>query len=120
MSPTAEALVATTVSSLSRLQLECVPVAWVDQVQDGQFTESVDLPAEYEDTVGGVDVSEVLGELRQAAAHWVRLYGEELDATGSIYRKGFWTILTSEHNVRHPVLLALLFYYMDKGQEQVT
>ena len=97
------------------------------QVQDGQYTESVELPPEYEAAIEELDMAAALEELRLRAATWIKLQEEEeraeeqmettADDTGSFYSKGFWTILTSEHGVRHPVLLALLFHYMDRGQE---
>ena len=97
------------------------------QVQDGQYTESVELPPEYEAAIEDLDLAAALEELRVRAARWIRLQEEEeraeeqmettADDTSSFYSKGFWTILTSEHGVRHPVLLALLFHYMERGQE---
>ena len=40
------------------------------------------------------------------------------NTTASFYRKGFWTVLTQEHGVKHPLLLALLFYYIERGSRQ--
>ena len=40
------------------------------------------------------------------------------NTTASFYRKGFWTVLTQEHGVKHPLLLALIFYYIERGSRQ--
>ena len=40
------------------------------------------------------------------------------NTTASFYRKGFWTILTQEHGVKHPLLLALIFHYIERGSRQ--
>ena len=125
MATSPAAVIEATVAALERLTLGVVPVAWVDQVQDGQYTEPAELPAEFEAAVEGVEVGEVLGEVQAAAEQWIAIHQGEAEegaddtanTTASFYRKGYWTILTTEHGVRHPTLLAVLFSYIDSGQE---
>ena len=48
------------------------------QVLDGQFTEAVELPVEFEVAVEGMDISQVLCEARRACAHWLKLHQKVL------------------------------------------
>ena len=100
------------------------------------------MPVEFEVAVEDMDIGRVFCEARQACAHWLQLHqkvfayrmskaktynqddneGESNNATAnttaSFYRKGFWTVLTQEHGVKHPLLLALIFYYIERGSRQ--
>ena len=104
----------------------------------------MELPVEFEVAVEGTDIGQVLCEARQACAHWLQLHQKvvrrklkmciaqpfcqddnEVEAnngtantTASFYRKGFWTVLTQEHGLKYPLLLALIFYYIERGSRQ--
>ena len=59
----------------------------VHQVLDGQFTEAVELPVEFEVAVEGMDISQVLCEARRACAHWLKLHQKVLCSACSKSKK---------------------------------
>ena len=44
------------------------------QVLDGQFTEAVELPVEFEVAVEGMDVNQIFCEVRIACASWLHMH----------------------------------------------
>eukprot|EP00092_Neocalanus_flemingeri_P020739 GFUD01022474.1.p1 GENE.GFUD01022474.1~~GFUD01022474.1.p1 ORF type:complete len:194 (+),score=59.20 GFUD01022474.1:114-695(+) len=110
-----EDLVTPCVSLLNSLALHTVNNTWVDAVWDGQFTESQELPADYEEVIQGVEVRKVLAKVQELTINWIKVHGQEEtsreeDAENtsqsiSLYRAGFWTIMT-EQNIKYKVLVA--------------
>ena len=124
-----EDLVTPCVSLLNSLALHTVSNSWVDTVWDGQFTESQELPLDYEEVIQGIEIKKVLVKLQELTTRWIKVHGqEEASSVGeqdntsqsiSLYRAGFWTIMT-EQNIKYKVLVALLYHYMERGQEMAS
>eukprot|EP00092_Neocalanus_flemingeri_P019653 GFUD01021285.1.p1 GENE.GFUD01021285.1~~GFUD01021285.1.p1 ORF type:complete len:1759 (-),score=675.16 GFUD01021285.1:47-5323(-) len=124
-----EDLVTPCVSLLNSLALHTVNNTWVDSVWDGQFTELQELPADYEEVIQGVEVRKVLAKVQELAIKWIKVHGQEetsreedaenTSQSVSLYRAGFWTIMT-EQNIKYKVLVALLYHYMERGQEMAS
>ena len=90
-------LVTPCVLLLNSLALHSVSNAWVDSIWDGQFTESQELPMDYVEVIQGVEVKEVFARLQELTIKWIKVHKQEEDSTShsiSLYRVGFWTIIT--------------------------
>merc|ERR1719318_1537302 len=84
---------------------------------------------DYEEVIQGVEVKKVFARLQELTVKWIKVYGhEETSRVGeedntsqsiSLYRAGFWTIMT-EQNIKYKVLVALLYHYMERGQEMAS
>ena len=67
-----EDLITPCVSLLARLALDQLPPDWSDSVWDGQFTETADLPPDYEEVAAGADVGEVFSRLTETITRWIQ------------------------------------------------
>ena len=102
-----EDLVTPCVSLLNSLALHTVSSTWVDSVWDGQFTESQELPMDYEEVIQGVEVKKVFARLQDLTIRWINVHGyEETSRVGekentshsiNLYRDWFWTIMTGQN-----------------------
>ena len=116
-------------SLLNSLALHTVSSTWVDSVWDGQFTESQELPMDYEEVIQGVEVKKVFARLQDLTIRWINVHGqEETSRVGeedntsqsiNLHRAGFWTIMI-EQNIKYKVLVALLYHHMERGQEMAS
>ena len=68
-------LITPCVSLLNRLSLHQVRDDWVDNVWDGQFTESQELPPDYEELIHGVEVGEIFSRLTDLISRWIKTHG---------------------------------------------
>ena len=68
-------LITPCVSLLNRLSLHQVRDDWVDNVWDGQFTESQELPPDYEELIHGVEVGEMFSRLTDLISRWIKTHG---------------------------------------------
>ena len=70
------------VTTFNRLALHTMNNTWVDTIWDGQFTESLELPIDYEEVIQGIDVLAVLSKLQELSLKWIKKYGHESDEAG--------------------------------------
>ena len=47
---------------------------WVDTVWDGQFTETLELPADYEEIIQGVELDKLLTRLTELISRWIKTH----------------------------------------------
>ena len=76
-----EDLITPCVSLLNSLSLHQVRDEWVDNIWDGQFTESQELPSDYEELIHGVDVGKIFSKLTELISRWIRTHGSGEAAT---------------------------------------
>ena len=69
-----EDLITPCVSLLSSLALDQVRQAWVDTVWDGQFTETLELPADYEEIIQGLELDKLLTRLTELISRWIKTH----------------------------------------------
>ena len=69
-----EDLITPCVSLLGSLSLDQVRQDWVDAVWDGQFTESVELPPDYEELIQGVELGKLFTRLTELISRWVKTH----------------------------------------------
>ena len=70
-----EDLITPCVELLRNLSLHQVRDDWVSYIWDGQFTESQELPPDYEEIIDGVDVGRVFNRLTQLISRWIKTHG---------------------------------------------
>lgn len=69
-----EDLITPCVSLLGSLALDQVRQDWVDTVWDGQFTETLELPADYEEIIQGLELDKLLTRLTELISRWIKTH----------------------------------------------
>ena len=80
-----EDLITPCVVLLGSLSLDQVRQDWVDTVWDGQFTETLELPADYEELIQGMELGKLFTRLTELISRWIKTHknGPEEEAESS-------------------------------------
>ena len=69
-----EDLITPCVALLGSLSLDQVRQDWVDTVWDGQFTETLELPADYEELIQGMELGKLFTRLTELISRWIKTH----------------------------------------------
>ena len=69
-----EDLITPCVALLGSLSLDQVRQDWVDTVWDGQFTETLELPADYEELILGMELGKLFTRLTALISRWIKTH----------------------------------------------
>ena len=81
-----EDLITPCVALLGSLSLDQVRQDWVDTVWDGQFTETLELPADYEELIQGMELGKLFTRLTELISRWIKTHkngSEEAEESSS-------------------------------------
>ena len=69
-----EDLITPCVALLGSLSLDQVTQDWVDTIWDGQFTESLELPGDYEEIIQDIELGKLFTRLTELISRWIKTH----------------------------------------------